>query len=125
MEVQRDGMQNYRRKKGFDVIRLLVLKAIALRLHKRRGGMIEEHGPDNPRDWNPNHPLLKSRYAPHESGAVIRAHRAGFSGLWICQTFRMTPPALMGQMRKELTDENDAARKGVSIYAGRVRGGIR
>ncbi|AOT25424.1 helix-turn-helix DNA binding domain protein [Mycobacterium phage BabyRay] len=77
-------------------------------------------GPNNPRDWDPNHPSLKSPLAPHETGAVLRAQRAGFSGQWITKNFGLRPSTLMTQMRKEMDYETKAHTQGRPIYDGQT-----
>ncbi|ALA11868.1 hypothetical protein SEA_LAMBERT1_67 [Mycobacterium phage Lambert1] len=75
-------------------------------------------GPSNPRDWDPNHPQLTSQYAPHETGAVLRAHRAGKSAKWIAQNFKMSPNRIMNELRIQMGDENTAHSQNRPIYDG-------
>ncbi|AVR57050.1 hypothetical protein PBI_PUPPY_68 [Mycobacterium phage Puppy] len=82
--------------------------------------MTNRPGPNNPRDWDPNHPQLKSPLAPHETGAVLRAHRAGFSGAWIAKNFKMSPNRIMKDLRTQMGDENTAHAQGRPIYDGQT-----
>ncbi|ASZ75500.1 helix-turn-helix DNA binding protein [Mycobacterium phage Kimona] len=105
----------------------LLLKILSLYWTSDRKEAMDElnlnaGNPDKPREWNPNHPQLKSPLAPHETGAVLRAHRAGFSGYWITRTFRMSPAEVMSSIRRQITAENDAHRRGVAIYDGQKAG---
>lgn len=76
----------------------------------------EELGPDNPRDWNPNHPMLKSTGAPHETGGVLRMHRAGKTGAELMKLLRLRGTKLMNQMQKALDDEAEAHCAGRPIH---------
>ncbi|AJD82487.1 hypothetical protein SHEEN_69 [Mycobacterium phage Sheen] len=74
--------------------------------------------PDKPRDWDPNSPLLTSPHAPHETGAVLRAYRAGKSAAWVAQNFKMSPYRIMQELRTQMGEENTAHRQNRPIYDG-------
>ncbi|AOT24989.1 hypothetical protein PBI_KALPINE_70 [Mycobacterium phage Kalpine] len=67
-------------------------------------------------DWDPNHRLLKSTAAPHETAAVLRMHRAGFKGADIMKTFKLRGTRLMKQMQRALDEESRAAHAGRPIH---------
>lgn len=69
-----------------------------------------EYGPDNPRDWDPNHRTLKSPYAPHETGAVLRCVQAGNVGQKLFNIFKrtMTAEGLMKSLNKDQDGETQA-----------------
>ena len=75
-----------------------------------------DYGPDNPRDWDPNHPSLKSSLAPHETAGVLRMHRAGKKGAELMKLLRLRGTKLMNQMQKALDAELGAAKAGRDIY---------
>ena len=60
-------------------------------------------------DWNPNHPLLKSTAAPHETAAVLRMQRAGYGGSAIMRILRA------------VDDETIASRAGRPIHDAKIR----
>ncbi|UJD21169.1 hypothetical protein SEA_SORORFAGO_72 [Mycobacterium phage SororFago] len=76
----------------------------------------DEHGPDNPRAWDPNHPLLKSTGAPHETNGVMRAHRAGRTGKELVQILKLKPLALSKALSRAMDEENEAAKRGRDIH---------
>ncbi|ASR86169.1 hypothetical protein SEA_BOBSWAGET_64 [Mycobacterium phage BobSwaget] len=67
-------------------------------------------------DWDPNHRLLKSTAAPHETAAVLRMHRANWKGADIMKLFKLRGTKLMKQMQKALDDETRAAHAGRPIH---------
>ncbi|AOZ61308.1 hypothetical protein SEA_DARTHPHADER_68 [Mycobacterium phage DarthPhader] len=78
--------------------------------------LMDKHSPDNPRDWNPNHPMLKSAYAPHETAGVLRMQRAGHSGADIMKTLKIKASALTKQFSKAIDAEQAAHNRGQAIY---------
>ncbi|QFG12572.1 hypothetical protein PBI_TOAKA_73 [Mycobacterium phage Toaka] len=74
------------------------------------------HGPDNPRDWDPNHPLLKSGAAPHETAGLMRIHRAGYSGDFIRKAFKLGARTLAKAFEQAMEAENKAARQHRDIH---------
>ncbi|QGJ88825.1 hypothetical protein SEA_YECEY3_74 [Mycobacterium phage Yecey3] len=76
----------------------------------------DEYGPENPRAWDPNHPLLQSRGAPHETAGVMRAHRAGYKGNELVKLLKMKPMTLTSALSKAMDDENTAARQSRDIF---------
>ncbi|AEK07344.1 hypothetical protein PBI_MYXUS_73 [Mycobacterium phage Myxus] len=84
-----------------------------------------EWSPDNPRPWDPNHPLLKSRGAPHETNGVMRVHRAGFTGNELRQQLKMKPMAISKALSRAMDEEQVAAKQSRDIfcptYPGRKR----
>lgn len=76
----------------------------------------DEYGADNPRPWDPNHPMLKSRGAPHETAGLMRFHRAGNTGSFIMKTFKIKSMALTKAFSKSMDEEQDAARAGRYIH---------
>lgn len=83
------------------------------------GDLVKKHYPD------PNDPILKSAYAPHETGAVLRVHRAGRPAGWISKQFGMRPPQLMAAMRAQLEAENEAHSRNLAIHDGLVKPGTK
>ncbi|AFF28356.1 hypothetical protein FDI09_gp32 [Mycobacterium phage Twister] len=81
------------------------------------GDFVKKSYPD------PNDPVLKSAYAPHETGAVLRAHRAGRSAAWIGKEMKMRPGQIMAAIRDQLEAENAASRKNLPIHDGLVKPG--
>lgn len=79
-----------------------------------------EYGPDNPRDWDPNHRLLKSPYAPHETAAVLRCVQAGHRGQRLFQIFKRSYKGsqLMEAIQRALDLETRARHAGVEICNG-------
>ncbi|WKW87282.1 hypothetical protein SEA_CHARGERPOWER_67 [Mycobacterium phage Chargerpower] len=75
-----------------------------------------EHGPDNPRPWDPNHALLRSGAAPHETSGLMRIHRAGHSGKFILTTFKMKAMALSRAFSKAMEEEERAYKSGRDIH---------
>ena len=76
----------------------------------------EEFGPDNPRNWDPNDPMLKSSLAPHETGGVLRMHRAGKTGAELMKLLRLRGTKLMDQMQRAMDAESAAHRAGRPIH---------
>ena len=76
----------------------------------------DEYGPDNHRDWDPNHPMLKSGAAPHETSGFMRIHRSGMKGNAIMKMFRVKASHLTKALSKAMEDENNAARQGRDIH---------
>ncbi|AIK69100.1 hypothetical protein PBI_TRIKE_61 [Mycobacterium phage Trike] len=81
------------------------------------GDLVKKSYPD------PDDPVLKSAYAPHETGAVLRAHRAGRSAAWIGKEMKLRPGQIMAALRDQLESENEAARKNVPIHDSLVKPG--
>ncbi|QFG04643.1 hypothetical protein PBI_KEZIACHARLES14_69 [Mycobacterium phage Keziacharles14] len=74
------------------------------------------YSPENPRPWDPNHPLLKSGGAPHETNGVMRVHRAGFSGKFIMKVFKMGARSVSKSLEKAMEEEQIAARQRRDIH---------
>lgn len=86
---------------------------------------LEQYGPDNPRPWDPNDVRLKSKYAPHETGGVLRMQRVGFTGSEMTKMFRVSPAKLMSDIRNQLNAEDDASKRNKPIHDGSKSKGIR
>ncbi|ASJ79781.1 hypothetical protein KIY85_gp69 [Mycobacterium phage Heffalump] len=71
-------------------------------------------------NWDPNHPLLRSPAAPHETAAVLRMHRAGYKGAQIMKILKLRGTRLMSQMQKALDDETRAAHAGRDIHDAKI-----
>lgn len=84
-----------------------------------------EYGPDNPRDWDANHPSLRDPRAPHETSGVLRMHRAGKSGADIMIALKLKGTALMRMMQRAMDDETAAERDGRQIHDAGVGKGAR
>ncbi|AEL17891.1 hypothetical protein TRIXIE_69 [Mycobacterium phage Trixie] len=67
-------------------------------------------------NWDPNHPMLKSTAAPHETAAVLRMHRAGYKGADIMKLFKLRGTRLMKQMQRALDEETRAANAGRPVH---------
>ncbi|QGJ88375.1 hypothetical protein SEA_DREAMTEAM1_67 [Mycobacterium phage DreamTeam1] len=76
----------------------------------------EEFGPDNPRPWDPNHPLLRSRGAPHETNGVMRVHRAGYTGNELLKLLKMKPMAVSKALSRSMDEEGTAAKQNRDIF---------
>ena len=72
-------------------------------------------------DWNPNHPLLKSTAAPHETAAVLRMQRAGYGGSAIMRILRVKGTVLMREIKRAVDDETIASRAGRPIHDAKIR----
>ncbi|QJD52536.1 hypothetical protein PBI_AN9_74 [Mycobacterium phage AN9] len=79
-----------------------------------------KYGPDNPREWDPNDPKLKSPYAPHETAAVLRMNRAGFKGAHTMKLLRLRGTQLMNQIQRAMDVEQAAHRARRPIHDARV-----
>lgn len=77
---------------------------------------IPESSPDEPRDWDPNHQLLKSVGAPHETAAVLRMNRAGWAGEEIIVMLGFRGSELVDKMRLGLNQETAASKRGLAIH---------
>lgn len=86
-------------------------------------GSMAEYGPDNPRDWNPNHPMLTSPYAPHETAAVLRFQRSGLRGTALMKACRLKGTQLMKKLEQALADEKRAEQGCRPIHDARVKAG--
>ncbi|AMS00968.1 hypothetical protein SEA_LOSER_72 [Mycobacterium phage Loser] len=71
-------------------------------------------------DWDPNHRLLKSTNAPHETAAVLRMHRAGYKGADIMKLLKLRGTRLMSQMQRALDAETRAAHAGRPIHDAKI-----
>lgn len=73
---------------------------------------------------DPNHELergkLAPKTAPHETAAVMRMHRAGFTGPQICDTLGMSLRELKHEMKLALDLEGEAGLLGLPIHDARV-----
>ncbi|QGJ90213.1 hypothetical protein PBI_SHEAKEIRA_67 [Mycobacterium phage SheaKeira] len=74
------------------------------------------YSPENPRDWDPNHPLLQSRGAPHETNGVMRVHRAGRTGNDLRQELKMKPMAISKALSRAMDEEQTAAKQNRDIF---------
>ncbi|ALA48171.1 hypothetical protein AU152_gp58 [Mycobacterium phage Phlei] len=74
-----------------------------------------------PRDWDPDDPMLKSPLAPHETAAVLRMQRAGFSGMETMSLLNMRATQLMGAVKKAMDDEQRAFNAGIPIHDDLIR----
>lgn len=77
---------------------------------------------DNPRNWDPDHPSLKSPLAPHETAAVLRFHRTGRPGAEIRKLLKLKTLALMTMMREAMEQESKAFEDDRPIHDGLIRG---
>lgn len=80
-----------------------------------------EYGPDNPRDWDPNHPMLRSPRAPHETAGVLRAQRAGYTGKELMNMFRLRGTALMRSLQNAMDAESQAYAVQLPIHDARAK----
>ena len=80
----------------------------------------DEHGPDNPRPWDPNHWSLTVKGAPHETAAVLRMQRAGHPASKIMQVAKIKGISLVQRLQSAMTDENVAHRRGIPVHDARV-----
>jgi hypothetical protein len=76
-------------------------------------------------DWNPNDPILKSALAPHETAGTLRIHRTNMPGPKIMELLKLKGTELMRSLQKAMTDEGQAARKGIPIHDARVPRGTK
>lgn len=74
-------------------------------------------GPD------PDSPVLRSPYAAHETGAVLRMQRAGFSGLGISTTLKMSPGMVMSKLSQQMGEEGTAHRRQRPIHDALIKKG--
>jgi hypothetical protein len=81
----------------------------------------DEHGPTNPREWDPNHQLLKSPQAPHETAGFLRMHRAGYKGADIMKMFKLRGTQMQRQMQKALDDETQASDRRRDIHDALIK----
>ncbi|AHG23856.1 hypothetical protein CH25_gp30 [Mycobacterium phage EagleEye] len=79
---------------------------------------LADFSPENPRDWDPNHPSLRSPIAPHETGGLLRIRRSGATAKDMLKLFKIGPQALANSFNKAMANENDAAHAGRDIYDG-------
>ncbi|QFG08650.1 hypothetical protein PBI_VANISOA_70 [Mycobacterium phage Vanisoa] len=75
-----------------------------------------EWSPENPRPWDPNHPILQSRGAPYETPGLLRFHRAGYSGQFLMKAFRIGARSLAKAFENGMEAENNAARQRRDIH---------
>lgn len=76
-------------------------------------------------DWDPNHRLLKSTAAPHETAAVLRMQRAGWKGADMLKLFKVRSQNLVRQMQRALNAETEAGHAGRPIHDARVPQGTK
>lgn len=76
----------------------------------------DEYGPDNPRDWDPDSPLLTSPMAPHETAALLRMQRAGYPGAVTMKLLKLRGTELMNKMQAALDAETTAAGHGRNVH---------
>lgn len=75
--------------------------------------------------WVPDHPLLKSPYAPFETPAVVRMHRAGWPGPAILKALGMKASQLMMALSKGMDEEQKAHRADRPIHDATVKKGTK
>ncbi|BBX09461.1 hypothetical protein [Mycolicibacterium aichiense] len=73
-----------------------------------------------PRDWDPNHPMLRSPLAPHETAGVLRVHRAGFKGPDILKLLKMRATRLSRELERAISAEQEAAHQGRKIHDAKI-----
>lgn len=83
------------------------------------------YGPDNPRNWDPNHPQLRSPLAPHETSAVMRAQRAGYRGTELVKLMRMPALKVVRALEKALDEEGAATRQSRPIHDSLIEKGTK
>ncbi|AKQ07648.1 hypothetical protein SEA_SMEADLEY_80 [Mycobacterium phage Smeadley] len=71
-----------------------------------------------PDDINPNDPLLKADDAPHETAAVMRMHRAGFTPTETRRTLKYSGigTRLQRELEQAIESESVAHRAGREIH---------
>lgn len=81
----------------------------------------EDYSPENPRNWDPNYPSLRSPAAPHETAAVLRCVRAGNTGQRLFQIFKgiYRGSQLEKAVQLALDQETNARTAGLPIHNGR------
>lgn len=67
-------------------------------------------------DWDPNHQLLKSPQAPHETAGVLRMQRAGYPGAEMMKTLKVRATSLVKQLQNAMEEENKAHQAGRPIH---------
>jgi hypothetical protein len=77
---------------------------------------VPEDGPDSPKERE----QLSPKLAPHETAAVLRMHRAGFTAGQICETISISKHQLRHEIQMAIDDEATAGLLGVPIYDARV-----
>jgi len=85
-----------------------------------RVNALRGYGPDNPRDWDPNHPMLKSPLAPHETNAAMRLHRNGHPNPEILKILKVKGTQLISMLRSAMDEEGDASRMHRPIHDAKV-----
>lgn len=78
------------------------------------------NGPDNPRAWDPNDPILSSPAAPHETRATMRMHRAGWPGQEIIKALNVRGSRLQASLTEAMGEEAAAHRAGRPIHDPKV-----
>lgn len=71
---------------------------------------------DEPNEWNPDHPILKSPLAPHETAGVLRMDRAGWPAAIILKTVGTNGSKLMHAFLEGRRQENTAKQQGRDIH---------
>ncbi|QBJ00255.1 hypothetical protein SEA_PHARAOH_67 [Mycobacterium phage Pharaoh] len=79
------------------------------------------YGPDNPREWDPNHRTLSTRHAPHETSGLVRMHRAGHSGQQIMKLMKIKARELTKHFGAEIDAEQAAHAQGRQIYDALIK----
>jgi hypothetical protein len=59
--------------------------------------------------------------APHETAAVLRMHRAGFSAPQICGLLKMSKHQLIHELNLAIDEEVDAHKAGLPIHDGTAK----
>lgn len=79
------------------------------------------------RDWND--PAVRGALyrvdAPHETAAVLRLNRAGYSGPHMMQIMRVRATQLMAALQKAMDLEQDAYRRGLPIHDSLIERGTK
>ena len=84
---------------------------------------MNEHDPENPRDWDPNSKELKHTHPPHETAAVLRCYHSGLDKQDLYRMFKRSYSAtqLMQAMNAALEQENKAKQQGREIIKWRIK----
>jgi Phage protein Gp68 len=87
--------------------------------------MLNAFKPKQPeREWSTSDPSLHDGRGAHETSAVLRMHRAGWTGVQMAKLLGiMCGPPLTALIKRALDQETDATRKGLPIYDSRVSKG--
>ncbi|BBC53863.1 putative helix-turn-helix DNA binding protein [Mycobacterium phage PP] len=74
-------------------------------------------GPEwEPGKFDPNHRLLTSNNAPHETGGVMRVHRTGRPALVMSGKLKMPLGEIQQQLYRDMHGETRARELGLPVY---------